>query len=72
MSAVKKQGKCKWWNDEKGYGFILCEDGKDVFCHYKAIEGNGYKGLTENQKVEFEEFLSETHGPEASKVWRIT
>lgn len=43
-----------WLSDSKGYGFIQREDGSDVFVHYSAIEGNGYKTLEEGQKVEFE------------------
>ena len=48
------QGKVKWFNDKKGYGFITCEDGKDVFVHYTAIEGKGHKTLKEGEEVEFE------------------
>lgn len=48
------RGKVKWFNAEKGYGFIEREDGTDVFVHYSAIEGDGFKTLEEGQKVEFE------------------
>jgi CspA family cold shock protein len=49
------QGTVKWFNAEKGYGFIAPEDGSaDVFVHYTEIQGNGYRTLTENQRVEFE------------------
>ena len=46
-------GTVKWFNDQKGYGFITPENGKDVFVHHSAIQGEGYKSLTEGQKVEF-------------------
>ena len=48
------QGTVKWFNAEKGYGFISREGGSDVFVHFSNIEGNGYKTLTEGQTVEFE------------------
>lgn len=47
-------GTVKWFNNEKGYGFIAREDGPDVFVHYKAIKGQGFRTLTEGQRVEFE------------------
>ena len=47
-------GTVKWFNAEKGYGFISREGGSDLFVHYSAIEGNGYKTLEEGQAVEFE------------------
>ena len=47
-------GTVKWFNPEKGFGFITREDGPDVFVHYSAIEGAGYRNLEEGQKVEFE------------------
>ncbi|MBU3958557.1 MAG: cold-shock protein [Candidatus Omnitrophica bacterium] len=48
------KGKVKWFNNSKGYGFITPESGDDVFVHHTAIQGDGYKSLTENQEVEFE------------------
>ena len=48
------QGHVKWFNDAKGYGFIARENGPDVFVHYSAIQGSGYKTLVEGQAVEFE------------------
>lgn len=48
------KGKVKWFSNQKGYGFITPESGKDVFVHFSAITGDGYKSLDENQEVEFE------------------
>lgn len=47
-------GKVKWFNDAKGYGFITHEDGRDVFVHYSAIEGDGFRTLVQGQDVEYE------------------
>lgn len=47
-------GRVKWFSDQKGYGFITTESGEDVFIHYSAIEGVGFKSLDEGQEVEFE------------------
>jgi len=47
-------GTVKWFNNQKGYGFISSESGKDVFVHHSAIQGDGYKSLDEGQQVEFE------------------
>ena len=48
------QGTVKWFSNEKGYGFIEREGGEDVFVHFSAIQADGYKSLTEGQRVEFE------------------
>jgi cold shock protein len=65
------KGKVKWFNSSKGYGFIEQEGGgKDVFVHYSAIEGKGYKALAEGEAVEFE-VTEGPKGPQASKVIRL-
>ena len=51
---METQGKVKWFNETKGYGFIEREDGNDVFVHFRAISGDGFKTLAEGQAVEFE------------------
>jgi len=51
---VKEQGTVKWFNASKGYGFIRRQSGEDVFVHFSAIQGDGYKTLNEGQAVEFE------------------
>ena len=48
------KGKVKWFSNQKGYGFITPESGKDLFVHHTAIQGDGYKSLEEGQEVEFE------------------
>jgi cold shock protein len=61
-------GTVKWFNDQKGYGFIAPEDGgKDVFVHHSGIAGDGFKSLVEGAKVEFET-TEGTKGPEARNV----
>lgn len=60
-------GTVKWFNDEKGYGFIEREGGKDVFVHYSAIAGSGRKTLTEGQQVTMEVTQGQK-GPQASNV----
>jgi len=47
-------GKVKWFNTQKGYGFIEMDDGKDIFVHHSEIQGSGYRSLDEGQQVEFE------------------
>ncbi|SDO45624.1 cold-shock protein [Alkalicoccus daliensis] len=61
------QGKVKWFNAEKGFGFIEVEGAEDVFVHYSAIDEEGYKSLDEGQEVEFE-LVEGARGPQASNV----
>jgi CspA family cold shock protein len=61
------QGTVKWFNGTKGYGFIEREDGPDVFVHYSAIQGDGYRNLQEGQQVEFV-VEQGAKGPQASNV----
>jgi len=61
------QGIVKWFNDRKGYGFISQEDGNDVFVHFSSINAEGYKTLSEGDRVEFDIEESD-RGPEAKNV----
>ncbi len=63
-------GKVKWFNAEKGYGFITTDEGKDVFVHYSAIQSEGYKTLDEGQSVEFDVTESD-RGPQAANVVKL-
>ena len=64
------QGKVKWFNNSKGYGFIGQDEGSDVFVHYSAIEGDGFKSLQEGDSVEFE-IVQGQKGPQADKVTKL-
>ncbi|NLI70404.1 MAG: cold shock domain-containing protein [Firmicutes bacterium] len=64
------EGSVKWFNAQKGYGFIEVEDGKDVFVHYSEIQGDGFKVLEEGQRVEFE-IVEGTRGPQAANVVKL-
>lgn len=64
------QGTVKWFNAEKGYGFISAQEGGDVFVHFSAIQSDGYRTLEEGQKVEFEVVEGEK-GPQAANVVRL-
>lgn len=64
------KGTVKWFNASKGYGFLSQEDGNDVFVHFSAIQGDGYKSLDEGEAVEFE-VTQGPKGPQASNVVRV-
>lgn len=67
---ARLQGKVKWFNNSKGYGFIGQDEGADVFVHYSAIEGDGFKSLQEGDSVEFE-IVQGQKGPQADKVTKL-
>lgn len=67
---VKMTGKVKWFNAEKGYGFITTDEGKDVFVHYSAIQSDGFKTLDDGQAVSFDVVESD-RGPQASNVVKL-
>ena len=64
------QGTVKWFNESKGYGFITVDDGKDVFVHFSAIQGEGFKTLNEGQKVSFD-IVNGEKGPQAANVAKL-
>ncbi|WP_369900296.1 cold-shock protein CspD [Bacillus manliponensis] len=64
------QGKVKWFNNEKGFGFIEIEGADDVFVHFTAIQGDGYKALEEGQEVSFE-IVEGNRGPQAANVVKL-
>lgn len=65
--TMRITGKVKWFNNAKGYGFIERDGGSDVFVHYSAISGNGFRSLEEGQAVEFE-IVDGPKGPQAGNV----
>lgn len=65
------QGTVKWFNAEKGYGFISLDTGSDVFVHYSAIESTGYRTLTEGDRVELD-VAAGAKGPQAKSVRKLT
>jgi cold shock protein len=68
--AHSMKGKVKWFNAEKGYGFIEREDGGDVFVHYSAIQSDGFKTLEEGEPVEFD-IVEGDRGPQSANVVRL-
>ncbi|HKL61045.1 MAG TPA: cold shock domain-containing protein [Acholeplasma sp.] len=63
-------GKVKWFDAEKGYGFISTSEGKDIFVHFSAIQADGYKALAEGDQVEFE-VKDGDRGPQAASVVKV-
>lgn len=68
---MKVQGRVKWFNNTKGYGFIGREDGADVFVHYSAIVADGFRSLNEGDLVEFE-ITQGQKGPQAANVTKLS
>lgn len=68
---MKNKGTVKWFNDRKGFGFIKLNDGKDIFVHYSALQGDGFKTLKEGESVEFD-VVDGTKGPQAANVVRLS
>jgi CspA family cold shock protein len=64
-------GTVKWFNDQKGYGFIAQDTGDDIFVHYSGIEGSGFRTLTEGERVQFE-VVRGPKGPQATSVRKLT
>jgi cold shock protein len=67
---ARTQGTVKWFSPEKGFGFLQREGGADVFVHYSAIDGGGFKVLYEGEEVEFD-VIEEAKGPKAASVTRL-
>ncbi len=67
---MNMQGRVKWFNAEKGFGFIEREDGDDIFVHFSAIQQDGYKSLEEGQQVEFD-IVDGARGPQAANVVKL-
>jgi len=64
------QGTVKWFNDAKGFGFIQQDNGPDVFAHFSAISGDGFKSLAEGQRVEFD-VIEGQKGPQAANIVKL-
>lgn len=64
-------GTVKWFNADKGYGFIVGEDGEEIFAHFSEIQTEGFKSLDEGEKVEYD-VVSSDRGPQASNIQKIS
>ena len=63
-------GTVKWFNESKGFGFLTSDDGTDVFAHYSAIQGDGFKSLAEGEKVSFD-VVDGDKGPKAENIVKV-
>ncbi len=70
VAVMAFEGKVKWFNESKGYGFIQQDNGQDVFVHYSSISGDGFKTLAEGQRVKFD-IVEGDRGPKAANVMKI-
>ena len=68
--AAREQGTVKWFNDSKGFGFIQRDSGEDIFVHFRAIQGDGYRSLKDGEKVEFN-VVEGQKGLQAEEVTKI-
>lgn len=68
--SVREQGIVKWFNDSKGFGFIQRESGEDIFVHFRAIQGDGYRSLKDGEKVEFN-VVEGQKGLQAEEVTKV-
>lgn len=64
------QGTVKWFNNKRGWGFIVKEDGEDIFVHYSAIKGDGFRSIAEGQRVQFD-IEESANGPTAANVEKL-
>jgi cold shock protein len=70
MASMAERGRVKWFNESKGFGFIARANGPDVFVHFSAIQGSGFRTLNEDDEVEFE-ITQGPKGPQASNVTKV-
>lgn len=70
VSPMREKGKVKWFNEKKGWGFIVSDSGDDIFAHYSEIQGDGFKTLKEDEPVEFE-IVEKDKGLYAKNITRI-